>query len=249
MIKKIVFLLLILVAGCDSPGSWDCLKKEGALIREEITLPEFTKIQNGNGIQLVIEQGEVQRVIIETGENLRDDIQLLVEDGELQVESLISCNFVRPYQVTTVYVTAPHITQIVNNSPYTVSSKGVLKYPSLILLSENAVNTDVEYTNGDFQLEVDVEELRVVSNNISHFFIRGRAKVAHIGLYSGDSRFEGQDLEVDHLNIYQRSSNKMLVRPIESIAGEIRGIGDVIAYHQPPIVEVIEYYTGQLIFK
>lgn len=249
MMKKYLYLLLIVIVGCDSTDAWDCLKKEGAQIREEIILPEFTKIRNGKGIQLVIDQGDVQQVVLETGENLRDDIQLEVIDGVLQVESLISCNFVRPYQVTTVYVTVPNLTEIVNNSPYTVSSQGRLKYPSLALISENAVDKDNEYTNGDFQLELEVEELRVVANSISNFFLQGTATSAHIGLYSGDSRFEGQHLEVKNLTIYQRSSNKMKVRPIESIQGEIRGIGDVIAYHQPPIVEVIEYYTGQLIFK
>ena len=41
----------------------------------------------------------------------------------------------------------------------------------------------------------------------------------------------------------------MIINPIESLRGSIRGTGDVISVNRPPIVEVEEYYTGQLLFE
>ena len=40
----------------------------------------------------------------------------------------------------------------------------------------------------------------------------------------------------------------MIVNPQQSISGELRSTGNVIAKNRPPIVEVEEFYTGRLIF-
>ena len=40
----------------------------------------------------------------------------------------------------------------------------------------------------------------------------------------------------------------MIVNPIQSLTGIIRGTGDVIAVNQPPMVDVEQIYIGQLIF-
>jgi hypothetical protein len=60
---------------------------------------------------------------------------------------------------------------------------------------------------------------------------------------------EAANFEVQNLNIYHRSSNKMIVNPQQSIRGEIRSVGDVIAVFQPLVVEVEQFYTGRLIFE
>ena len=43
----------------------------------------------------------------------------------------MNCNFVRDYGLTKVYVTAPNVSEITNNSEFTVHSIGVLNYPNL----------------------------------------------------------------------------------------------------------------------
>jgi hypothetical protein len=41
----------------------------------------------------------------------------------------------------------------------------------------------------------------------------------------------------------------MILYPIQSIKGEIRSSGNVIAKNRPPIVKVETFYTGRLIFE
>ena len=248
---KRIFILVFLVGliGCNSDSAWDCIKTEGSITQESLVLPGFTKIETGKGVQLIVEQGVEQKVILETGENLRSDVKVYVKDSVLHAEETFSCNYVRDYAVTKIFVTSPNITQIRNGSAFTVESSGVLSYPNLSLLSEDSdIQGDI-YTNGDFKLQLDVENLSIVSNNISNFYITGTAEKAFVGFYSGSGRFEGKNLIVQELRIYQRSTNKMFVNPQQSIKGEIRGIGDVISYYQPALVEVEEYYTGELIFQ
>ena len=40
----------------------------------------------------------------------------------------------------------------------------------------------------------------------------------------------------------------MIVNPQQSLRGIIRSTGDVITLNSPPIIEVEQIYTGQLIF-
>jgi hypothetical protein len=80
-------------------------------------------------------------------------------------------------------------------------------------------------------------------------FISGFVNNLFIGFYSGDTRFEGANLIAQNIDIFQRSSNDMIVNPQQSLTGEIRGTGDVISLNRPPIVEVEEFYTGKLIFE
>src|SRR5690606_8467858 len=132
---------------------------------------------------------------------------------------------------------------------FTISSNGVLNYPELILLSENFGNEGLYSTIGDFNLQVNTNNLQLIFNNLSTAFISGNATEVFIGFYSGDSRFEGANLIAQNIQIFQRSSNDMILNPQLSLTGEIRSTGDVISLNQPAIVEVETFYTGQLIFE
>jgi hypothetical protein len=70
-----------------------------------------------------------------------------------------------------------------------------------------------------------------------------------VGFYSGDSRFEGANLIVQNIQIYQRSSNDMILNPQLSLTGEIRSTGDVILVNEPPEMSVQVFYTGQIIIN
>ena len=41
----------------------------------------------------------------------------------------------------------------------------------------------------------------------------------------------------------------MIVNPQQSLTGELRSSGDLISKNQPPIFDVEQFYTGQLIFE
>jgi hypothetical protein len=90
--------------------------------------------------------------------------------------------------------------------------------------------------------------LNIVANGFSDFFLTGTAVKAEIALYSGNSRVEAADLLIHDLMVFHRSTNKIIVNPQMSIIGEIRSLGDVISKNKPPLIDVIEYYTGRLIF-
>ncbi|MDT0553509.1 head GIN domain-containing protein [Urechidicola vernalis] len=247
--KKIVsyLVLFLLITSCNSEDAGDCFQTAGNIIQEEISLDDFDKILINERVSLLIKEGPIQKVFIETGKNLLPDVTLEVIDGQLIASDNNKCNFVRDYGLTKVIVTSPNITEIRNSSEQTVTSDGVLNYPNLRLLSEDYQS---DYLNvGDFNLEVNTTSISITSNGISNFYLSGITTNLNAFFAAGDSRLEAQTLIATNVKFTNKSSNDMLVNPQDKIEGAIFSLGDVIAYYEPPIVDVVEHYKGKLIFN
>ena len=121
-------------------------------------------------------------------------------DDELRLTDNNTCNFVREYGITKIYVTAPNITEIRNSSQYTVSSQGVLSYPDLKLTSEDSQNSEA-FSVGDFDVQVNATTLQIVANNISSFYVSGVVETLNIGFFGGSGRFEGANLIAQNINV------------------------------------------------
>jgi len=240
---------LIFFLSCNSEKGLNCFQAEGERIEHEIPVEAFSKIIVEERLQLVVKQGETQKVVLATGENLVNDIEVSVTDGVLTLFNDNGCNLVRDYNISKVYVTTPELTEIRNASGYEVQSDGVLSFDSLTLTSEDVEEEDFYHKDGDFRLELDVNTLNITANGLSNFFISGAAETANIEFLEGDIRFEGANFTIQNANIYHRGTNKVIVNPIQSLRGSVLSTGDLISVNRPPIVEVEETYTGRLIFE
>lgn len=252
--KKIVLSIFVVLMGtlfstCDSADAVDCFQTEGDLVDRVYDLEPFKKIIIWKRVRLVISDGPRQRVFIRAGENLFNDLKVRVEDSILKVSDRNSCNLLRGYEAATVFVTSPDITEIRNSSGLTVSNIGTIGWKRLTLISEDRDQEDEFHIDGDFNLDnLATGSLRINANGISTFRLKGTTFGAFFGLFDGDVRVEAEDLEIRTLTIFHRSTNQMIVNPIERIDGRILGLGDVIAKNRPPVVEVEELFTGRLIF-
>ncbi len=242
-------VVLLMAVGCDTDSAPDCFQATGSLVSETFVVPVFSKITIEEHVTLVVAQGEPQEVSIETGENLLPDISVHVENGTLYIVDGNNCNLMRDYGTTVARVTTPVLTEIRNSSSYDVRSAGTLRFPELSLVSNSTVGPSEVRKGGDFYLDVACQQLSVEANGQSAFYISGSTETARLSFSDEFPRFEGQQLQIGELNLFQRSANKMIVRPLRKISGEIRGTGDVISLFRPPIVEVESFFTGRLIFQ
>ncbi|WP_338356959.1 head GIN domain-containing protein [Yeosuana marina] len=247
--RKLIYVAFIVVlVSCNSENAGDCFQTTGPIIQEEITLSTFDKILVNRDVELIIKEGAEQKVVIETGKNLLNDVEAVVTNGKLILSDNNNCNYVRDYGTTKVYVTSPNITEIRSSTQYDISSDGVLTYPSLTILSED-YNAPGSFSVGNFRIQIDNTSFNVVFNNLSNCYISGTTNNLNITFASGDSRFEGRNLLAQKVTIWNRSSNDMFVNPVQEIKGKISGTGDVICVNHPPIVNVEEQYRGRLIFE
>tara|TARA_R100001369_G_scaffold954_4_gene3141 strand:+ start:13181 stop:13930 length:750 start_codon:yes stop_codon:yes gene_type:complete len=248
--KKLLWILsIILVASCNSEDAPGCFKKAGEIMQDEVAVDPFNEIIVYERVKLYIQQGPVQKVVIETGKNLRQDVSVEVIDNRLSIRNENSCNLVREYELTKVYVTIPDLAWLQNSSGSSIESIGILKLNALHLLSVNQENDLSIHTDGDFILDLDVENLKITNDNVSNYFLTGKAENFNVFFAAGDGRLDAPGLIVKNYQIFHRGTNKMIVFPVESIKGELRSSGNVIAKNKPAVVNVEAYYTGRLIFE
>jgi hypothetical protein len=250
--KKHIFaiaMLIFLSLGCDSEEAPTCIKTSGEIISEEFTVDTFEEIIVYERIKLFIEQGDEYKVKIETGENLRENVFAEVINNRLQLRNENSCNLFRDYEITKIYVTTPTLNWLQNSSGSAIESIGRLNFPELWLRSFNQERDPNIHTNGDFILDLEVENLRITNDNISNHFLTGNAENVNLFFANGDGRLEAGDLIVQHYDILHRGTNKLIVNPQQSLKGDIFGFGDVISKNRPPEVDIEVHYTGRLIFE
>src|SRR5690554_178586 len=247
--KKLLFIFVLgCLFSCDSEDAIDCFQKSGEIIIQEIDVADFEQIFVNRNIELILKEAPETKVLVETGKNLLNDVEVVVVNNQLHVVDNNSCNYVRDYVPTKIYVSAPNISQIRSSTQYDILSDGVLSYNNLSLLSEDFV-AEGDFTMGDFRLEVQVNNLSITSNNLSSFYISGETINLTVGFYSGTGRFEGANLIAQNVTISHRGSNDMIVNPQQVLKSVLRGVGNLISKNNPPIVEIEQLYKGQLIFE
>ena len=247
--KKLIYIFgFVLFYGCDSESALDCFQTAGNIIQQEFSVSSFERILVNRDIELIIKQGVSQQVIVETGDNLLNDITVEVIGNQLELSDNNNCNFVRDFGITKVFVTTPNLTEIRCSTQFEIKSDGVLDFDDLTLISEDFTSSD-NFAIGDFQLQLDVIDLQIISNNLSFFYLSGDVENINISFVAGNGRFEGANLIAQNVSVFHRGTNDIIVNPQQSITGSILSTGNVISVNQPPIVDVEEVFNGRLIFE
>ena len=248
MKKLVPYGLILMILACSKENAWDCIQNEGTIVQVNIEVNDFERIRVNRDVQLIVKEGPEYDVTLQSGENLINDIRIEVVGDRLEITDNNSCNFVRPYNLTKVFVTAPNLTEIRNASQYEITSDGILNYPDLVLTAEDFNEAD-SFNVGDIRLELNSSSVQIISNGLSSYYLSGTVTDLNVGFFAGDGRFEGAQLIADHVLVFHRGSNDMLVNPQLSLSGELRSTGNVISFNQPAQVNVEAFYTGQLIFQ
>lgn len=245
----IVLWLFAMCYACNKESVSDCLQNAGNIVREEIVIPDFTKITVFEKVQLILREGPVRKVEVETGEFLLNEVSVRVEGDRLILRNENGCNLFREYGITKIYVTSPNITEIRSSTGLPVQSDGVLTYTSITLLSESFVNEETETTDGEFDMEFDSQQVSIIVNGIAYFKMKGKTENLNIIIAAGDSRIEAENLVAENINLNHRGSNDILVNPQQSLKGVIRSTGDVVSFNRPADIDIQELFNGRLIFK
>jgi len=218
--------ILYLVSGCDSNDAPDCLKSRGETINKVYELESFSELEVNEDFNVIIKQGGQQEVNLITGENLVEDINLEVTSGVLVLTDNNSCRWVRDLDFPTVEITHPYLKSIRQNGGGKISSQGNLSYTELFLISEDS--------SGDIEMRLTCDKLSISSNELSNFYINGTVNELFVGFYSGDSRFEAENLVSTNAQIIHKGSNDIIVNVSNRLSGQVGATGDLIYVGQAP---------------
>lgn len=243
--KKIIALWIVfLLLGCNSESGLDCFKKQGKTQTQEIFTEEFTKINISEGIELIVKQTDEQKISLTFGENFINEISFDVIDGELMVQNNSGCNVLRNYHPAQVYISSPNLEKIYSASQYSIQSDGLLTYPDLTL--ESGIIQDTPSTI--FDIWIENEKLSIHDNISSVFRIKGKTQELNIKFWGSNGRFEGEDLLADEIQVYHRSTNDMIVFPLNKISGKLLSTGNLVLKNVPEVVDIEQFFTGQVVY-
>jgi hypothetical protein len=249
--KKINLLLVFLLVflSCEKPS--DCVESTGDVITKDVPVTAFNRLEVKRGIAVVLIQGPEYKVQIQTGENLIENIEVTQNGTNLILQDNSTCNWVREFGQTTVYVTAPDLDEIYSKTERTISSSGVLTFDlKIVSFDSNADGLEGAGT-GDFNLQLNSANLEVYSNNVSRFFLSGTiSNLARFEFYAGDSRIEAENLMAQNIHVFHRGSNDMIVFPVQSITGNLYSTGNLICKNYPLVApNLTAFYQWQVIFN
>jgi hypothetical protein len=244
-ISIVVLLMLLAFTSCNNDLTPECFKKAGAVVSYEVAVTDFKSIDVSQGIELVITEGPKQEVRIQTHENFKQHVSVNVVHGKLYLKNTTECNWLRDYKSTTVYITTPHLEQIYSASQFAVRSTGVLTFPSLSLQS-GIFN---ETAAGTFDLQLNCNNLTIDDNQASYYNIKGSVENVSIHFYAGNARFNGNDLIVQKLQVFHRSTNDIIANVQQEVTGTLYSTGNLVLKNHPPVVTINRIYTGQVVYE
>lgn len=241
LILSLLFLLCLM--SCSDEGT-DCFKKEGEIQIIEVIVEDFSKISISTGIELIVKESPEQHILVTAGKNLMDDIQIDIVEGELKISNKSGCEMLRNYHTAKVFVSTPVLEKIYSSSQYSIRSEGVLTYPELILESGIVEDTPASI----FEMEIENQKLTINDNISSVFKITGTTDLLEVSFWGSNGRLEADNFKAKEISVYHRSTNDMIVFPVEKISGKIMSTGNLVLKNLPPIVEVEQMYTGHIVY-
>jgi len=240
--NKILFvIILFLTVGFASCIRFDfdgnCIHGQGSIIERELTLDEFTKIENSSSINVVVAQGPVQKVLAVGNANIIDHLNTTVTNQRWEINLDNGCFSIFDL---TVYVTVPEIESI------KVSGSG-----KVVLEDFNQeMNPTITLTgSGNFRMNEfeTANELNVsVSGSGSFFADRNVACFKKLTVRtSGSGGFNGFEIETEDCKATTSGSGSIRVSVNENLEATISGSGDIV-YKGTPRLSSNDNGSGNL---
>ena len=216
----IASLALLSFSGCRKELWDDCFTGTGDTVIDERTITGFTGIDISDRFDLVIVPDSVDRVIIETGERLLEQIRTEVEEGTLVIRDGNTCNWVRRYDVPmTATVHCRELRYLTCRGTGDVSTQGTLTVPWFHLRLWGAMGTPGRTLNAGSC---------VLHANTGPGDVYLHGTVQRLSIYSGGrSIVDTRDAQADVVDVNNSSVNDILLRANTSVGAVIAFSGNV----------------------
>ena len=106
---SVILLTMILMTSCQDRGNnglFNCIEGEGDVVTQELLINEFTSVRSRGTSQVYITQGIDFKVEVEGQQNIIDNIETDIQDGEWEIE-FDECQ--KNFTDLKIYITMPVI--------------------------------------------------------------------------------------------------------------------------------------------
>jgi len=204
----------------------------GNVQKETRPVPQFDKIEVGSAFTVYLSKGDPS-VIIETDDNLNQNIETLVDDGTLVINS----SGIKNPTSLKVYVTSPNITNIELTGAARLESKNLLEYPVLNIEATGASRGNIE---------INTQELTTEVTGASRLTLRGNA-VNHISEVSGASSVNAMMLKTITTTADVKGAGRMSIFAKNQINADLKDAGTIAYFDNPDIKKLRQ--TGESVIN
>jgi hypothetical protein len=169
-LKLLIIWLFVLFQSCYKEQWDDCFTSKGKTGTEYRVLANFQKIKVSNRFNVVLSQNtsNPESITLRGGKNLFKGIKTTIKKGELQIDDINTCNFVRDMkQIITLEINIHNIDEITVSGATGITTSDTLKLGNLNL-SQSALS--------DLYLQLEADIVSVVSLNSGSVRLSGRAR-------------------------------------------------------------------------
>ncbi|MHC1706004.1 MAG: head GIN domain-containing protein [Bacteroidales bacterium] len=210
-----VILLVILVfpGFTFNPSLYDA-RGNGNITREDRPVHSFSVVVVNSGINLYLIQGQTEKVIVETDENLQSLIVTDVKDGMLNISFRKS---VRSSHKSNVYVTFSALNVLKGNGGSDIFTEKPLHLDKLSASLNGG---------SDLHLEGDFKSLEIEVNGGSDAVVKGHSENADF-LANGGSDINAGELTVNNCSVVANGGSDAWVNVSDKISVKALGGSDV----------------------
>ncbi len=230
------FVCLLSLASCERV--LDCEDGDGALVTEELVLDEFHSIALSDNLDVVIQQGETQKVEVKGYANLIEDIQTEVDNNEWKIKMTPGCY--DDLEDMQIFITIPDIENI------KITGSGDVTLENLVEVDRLDFKTT---GSGDIECDcvLNVEDLNIKITGSGDVSLTGNTPNQEIEIM-GSGDVENFEMISDDTSVNISGSGSAEVFVNNHLDVRITGSGDV-EYKGNPTISTDITGSGSVDFR
>ena len=221
---KRIFLGIVIAFALNS--CINTIDGNGEVTKEQRAISSFNKIDISGGYEVLINQGNEERLELEVDENLLEFIETEVKNNTLHISSKQSIGNATSLKL---YITVIDVEDIEVSGAIKLKNKGTYQ-------SEN-LEIDVSGA-GDIKLDLNVENLIMEMSGASETTLSGKANNFEIGI-SGAGELQAKKLKTRNTTIDISGAGSAIVHAKKTLNVSVSGAGSVQYKGSPKITEDI----------
>jgi len=209
-------------------------KGNGHLVTQDRNITDdFTGIISSAGIDVFLTQGDQNKVVVETDENLQEYIETSVRNGTLRIETSKNIRWAKARKV---YVTYKELDNIEATSGSNIQGNSVIKSQNLFLKASSGAEIEVEVFSQDLNLN---------ASSGSEMKISGKSSSLTVQASSG-SEIDAKRLAVINCIAKASSGAEIEVNVKEKIDAKASSGGEINYYGNPTFANAQKSSSGSV---
>ncbi|GEL09447.1 Putative auto-transporter adhesin, head GIN domain [Flavobacterium glycines] len=224
--NSLIAFVAVTLVSCNNQHHHHSINGNGNIITEKRNISEnFNRIEVSSAIEVIVEQADRTKVLVEADDNLQNSIITEVRNGVLII-SRKNGNFSSQHGQK-VFITAPVIEELTANSASSIKTKNTLKGENISLNTSSAAKIEAQ---------LSIDNIKASSISASKIEIKGMALHLDTEATSA-SKINAEDLLANNITAESSSGSKINIHPIVSLKAEASSGGKIEYNNNPKHIE------------